>query len=99
MLITSFVYKSRTHLKFRSMDKDKITTAAAGRFATVGEARSLESLSKGAVYEIRELLPLAKETLRKNLPMSLRSATGTKRQLSRSPVLGGCTSTRKRRYN
>lgn len=63
MLITSFVYKSRTHLKFRSMDKDKITTAAAGRFATVGEARSLESLSKGAVYEIRELLPLAKETL------------------------------------
>jgi len=65
MLITSFVYKSRTHLKFRSMDKDKITTAAAGRFATVGEARSLESLSKGAVYEIRELLPLAKETLRK----------------------------------
>lgn len=63
MLITSFVYKSRTHLKFRSMDKDKITTAAAGRFATVGEARSLESLPKSGVYEIRELLPLAKETL------------------------------------
>lgn len=47
------------------MDKDKIKTAAAGRFATVGEARSLESLPKSGVYEIRELLPLAKETLRK----------------------------------